>query len=111
MEMEVDYDGSYQYSPEIEVEVLTPASFILEQNYPNPFNPSTKIKFQIPERSFVNVNVYDVLGNHIASLASGVIDEGSYELIFDAGNLSSGVYYYKLSANGFSSVKKMILMK
>jgi len=81
------------------------------QNYPNPFNPSTKIKYQIPEISFVSLKVYDVLGNEIAILVSEEKSAGSYEIEYDGRGLQSGVYFYRLKAGNFNEMKKMILLK
>ena len=88
-----------------------PGDFTISQNYPNPFNPSTIIKFQVPNSSFVNLIVYDVLGNEVATLVNEEKPTGSYEVNFKAANLSSGVYLYKLQAGDFIQTKKMILMK
>lgn len=88
-----------------------PTTFDLSQNYPNPFNPSTIIKYQIPQNSFVNINVYDVLGNQIRNLVREEKAAGSYELKFDASNMPSGIYFYNIQAGAFSQTKKMILMK
>jgi len=90
---------------------VLPTKFELSQNYPNPFNPSTTIKYQVPQNSFVSVNVYDVLGNEVRTLVREEKAAGSYELKFDAGNLPSGVYFYKIQAGNFTQTKKMILMK
>ena len=86
-------------------------NFSLEQNYPNPFNPATKINYQIPELSFVTLKVYDVLGNEIATLAKEEKHIGSYEIEFNAANLPSGIYFYRLQAGSFIETKKMVLMK
>ena len=86
-------------------------SFVLSQNYPNPFNPITKINFQFPEVSFVTLKVYDVLGNEIETLVKEEIRAGSYEIEFNASNLSSGIYFYKLRAGDFVETKKMLLLK
>lgn len=88
-----------------------PTEYILEQNYPNPFNPSTTINYQIPEASFVTLKVYDVLGNEVAILLNEEKSAGIYKVKFDASNLSSGIYLYKLTAGSFSQTKKLILMK
>ncbi len=88
-----------------------PNQYALEQNYPNPFNPATVINWQLPVGSFVTLKVYDVLGREVATLVDGFKEAGYYEATFDAGNLSSGVYYYKLTAGSFRSVKKAILMR
>jgi ligand-binding sensor domain-containing protein len=88
-----------------------PIGFSLNQNYPNPFNPSTTISFYIPNSSFVNLKVYDILGNEVATLVNEEKATGSYELNFNALELSSGIYFYKLQAGNFIETKKMILLK
>ncbi len=88
-----------------------PSSFLLEQNYPNPFNPSTNIKFVIPKSSFVNLKVYDILGREIATLVNEEKTAGNYKVTFDAKNLASGIYFYRLKAGNYLSVKKMILLR
>ena len=88
-----------------------PIKYELNQNYPNPFNPSTTIKYQIPELSFVIVKVYDVLGGEVATLVNEEKPIGNYEVEFDATGLSSGIYFYRLKAGDFVETKKMILMK
>lgn len=88
-----------------------PTKFDLSQNYPNPFNPSTVIKYQVPQNTFVNVSVYDVLGNQVRTLVREEKAAGSYELRFDASNMPSGVYFYSIQAGVFTQTKKMILMK
>ena len=88
-----------------------PKSFTLNQNYPNPFNPSTKISFQIPQNEYTTLKVYDVLGNEVATLLNEEKPAGSYSVKFDGSNLSSGIYFYKLTAGSFVETKKMILLK
>jgi hypothetical protein len=88
-----------------------PSSFGLYQNYPNPFNPSTVISFDLPQRAFVKLNVYDMLGREIAVLMNGEMNAGSHSFTFKGEGLSSGMYFYKLKANGFSEVRKMMLVK
>ncbi|MBT8387259.1 MAG: T9SS type A sorting domain-containing protein, partial [Ignavibacteria bacterium] len=88
-----------------------PVVFSMEQNYPNPFNPSTKIKYSIPDLSFVIIKVFDVLGNEITTLVNEEKPLGNYEVEFDATRLTSGVYFYQLKAGSFVETKKMILMK
>ena len=83
----------------------------LEQNYPNPFNPNTTIKYTIPSQSFVQLKVYDVLGNEVATLVDEEKSIGSYTVSFNALNIPSGVYFYSLTAGDFTQTKKMILMK
>ncbi len=86
-------------------------TFYLFQNYPNPFNPSTRIKYEIPERRFVTLKVYDVLGIEIASLIKKEKVGGSYEVDFNGSELPSGIYFYQLKVGSFIETKKMILMK
>ena len=88
-----------------------PQIFRLEQNYPNPFNPSTMIRYEIPERSFVTLKVFDVLGNLIATVVNEELPVGSYEVKFNAANLPSAVYFYRLQTDSFVSSKKMLLLK
>lgn len=88
-----------------------PSEFQLHQNYPNPFNPSTTISFTIPTSEFVTFKVYDVLGNEVATLVNENLNAGNFTYDFDASNLPSGVYLYKLQAGSFYQVKKMILTK
>ena len=88
-----------------------PSDYKLEQNYPNPFNPSTTIKFSIPENSTVELTVYNQLGEFIQTLVNEEKSAGSYEITFNAQNLSSGVYFYQIKANSFVSTKKLVLLK
>ncbi|MBI2429376.1 MAG: S8 family peptidase [Ignavibacteriales bacterium] len=90
---------------------IVPKKFILNQNYPNPFNPSTKISFSIPSRAVATVKVYSVLGEEIASLVNEELAAGEYSTQFDASQLSSGMYFYTLSAGSFSQTKKMLLVR
>lgn len=91
--------------------LLTPDNYNLAQNYPNPFNPVTTIRYSIPENSNVLLKVYDILGNEIAVLVNEEKQAGVYEIIFNGVGLSSGVYFYKLTAGNFSDTKKLILLK
>ena len=88
-----------------------PNNFNLFQNYPNPFNPTTKINYEIPKRSFVTLKVYDVLGKEVATLVNQDMSAGSYEINFDASELTSGIYFYRISAGSFTETKKMILLR
>jgi hypothetical protein len=108
---QIDFDGSFEYSAIVEVEALVTFSFELSQNYPNPFNPVTIIKYQIPELNFVTLKIYDVLGSEVTTLVNEEKPVGSYELEFNATDLPSGVYLYKLQAGSFVETKKMILIK
>ncbi|HSP87840.1 MAG TPA: T9SS type A sorting domain-containing protein, partial [Ignavibacteriaceae bacterium] len=85
--------------------------FTLEQNYPNPFNPSTKINFSLINSEYVTLKVYDILGKEIASLVNEEKPAGSYGVEFNAAEVSSGIYFYKLQAENFIDVKKMMLIK
>jgi hypothetical protein len=85
--------------------------FELNQNYPNPFNPQTRINFSVSEISFVSLKVFDVLGNEIAVLINKEKQAGTYEVGFDANELTSGIYFYTLKARGFNQTKKMMFLK
>ena len=90
---------------------ITPQNFALEQNYPNPFNPVTSIEYKVPNNAFVNLAVYDVLGNEMKTLVNETKSAGNYKVSFNAADLPSGVYFYKLIADNFVSTKKLMLMK
>ena len=90
---------------------VIPNQVSLEQNYPNPFNPSTTINFNISERSFVELKVFDLLGNDIVTLVNSEKEGGSYDINFNASNVASGVYYYTLKTNGMILTRKMLLLK
>jgi len=108
---QIDADGSFEYSKEIEVSIDKPTVFALAQNYPNPFNPTTTISYQIPADNFVTLKIFDVLGREAATLINANQTADSYEITFNAANLPSGVYFYKIEAGSFVSVKKLLLMK
>ena len=110
---QIDFDGTFTYSDEINVEVIAPASFSLDQNYPNPFNPSTRISFSLAVDSKVSLKIFDVLGQEVASLVNQDLTQGVHTYDFNATGINSGVYFYKLEATGvngneFTDVKKMI---
>ena len=86
-------------------------SFQLYQNYPNPFNPSTTIKYSINEKGYVKLSVYDLLGREISDLVNEVKTPGEYSIRFNGDRFSSGVYFYKLTVNNNSLVKKLLLLK
>jgi len=96
---------------DLQSETGIPDGFILYQNYPNPFNPKTIIEFQISELNFVNLKVYDVLGNEIAILVNEEKSPGYYQVEFDSSNLASGVYFYQLSVGSMTNIKKMVVLK
>ncbi|MDZ7625291.1 MAG: T9SS type A sorting domain-containing protein [Ignavibacteriaceae bacterium] len=113
---QIDFDGTFTYSDEVEVEVIAPASFSLDQNYPNPFNPSTRISFSLAVDSKVSLKIFDVLGQEVASLVNQDLTQGIHTYDFNASGINSGVYFYKIEATGvngneFVDVKKMILVK
>ncbi len=89
----------------------TPTEYKLYQNYPNPFNPFTKIKFRIPSSGYVSLKVYDINGRLVKTIVSGELKPNIYEYVFDAVNLSSGVYFYRIETTAFSDIKRMILVK
>ena len=95
----------------------SPTIFSLEQNYPNPFNPFTTIKFSIPQNvgnenfRSVQLKIYDMLGNEIATLVDEQKSPGTYEIKFNGSDYTSGIYFYKLKAGIFSETKKLVLMK
>ena len=94
-----------------EVNVGVPEKFALSQNYPNPFNPSTTINFDIPKDGKVSLRLYDMSGKEVATLVNEYKTAGYYSVTFNAANLSSGVYFYSITANNFTAIKKMMLIK
>jgi hypothetical protein len=88
-----------------------PAAYALEQNFPNPFNPSTKITFSLPETSVVNSRVFNLIGLEVKLLVNGMMPAGIHEVVFDASELYSGVYFYTLKTGNFVQTRKMILIK
>ncbi|HUI10678.1 MAG TPA: T9SS type A sorting domain-containing protein [Bacteroidota bacterium] len=94
----------------VEIETA-PTGFRLSQNFPNPFNPTTTIRYALPQRVHVTLTVFNTLGQHIATLVDAVKEPGEHSIRFDAGGLSSGVYYYRLQAGGFVGAKKAFLLK
>ena len=110
------YDSAFPTMVSEGVENDLPKTMELFQNYPNPFNPTTTIKYQIPELSFVTLKIYDVLGNEIATLVNDEKPAGSYEVEFSVGrdstpDIASGIYFYSLKAGSFFVTKKMILLR
>ena len=115
---QMDYDGSFEYSDVVEVEVV-PTQYELSQNYPNPFNPSTTIKFSLPEQTQMKLNLYNMLGQLVETIAEGNYEAGNYKINFNASALPSGAYFYRMESNvpstgsgqSFVQVKKMLLLK
>lgn len=108
---QVDFKGVYTYYEPVKINIDPSYSFTLYDNFPNPFNPSTTIKYQVAERRHIMLKVFDLLGNEVAELTNGIRDAGTYEVIFDASKLSSGLYIYTITAGNFTQTKKLILMK
>jgi hypothetical protein len=112
---QIDFDGQFEYSGIVEVIIDIPAQFSLKQNYPNPFNPITTIKYSIPNVgtgfSLSILKVYDILGSEVATLVNEKQSAGNYEVKFDGSKLASGVYFYKLQAGKYSSIRKLLLIK
>ncbi|MBN8571185.1 MAG: T9SS type A sorting domain-containing protein, partial [Ignavibacteria bacterium] len=109
---QIDYNGNFEYhSLANEVIIGIPSKFMLSQNYPNPFNPVTRINYELPVTNYVSLKVYDIQGKEVMTLVNEVKDAGYYSVTFDAKNLSSGMYFYKLSTDKFSAVKKMVVIK
>ena len=88
-----------------------PSQFHVDQNYPNPFNPTTVIKYTVPVRTFVRLVVYDVLGKSVGTLVEAIKEAGTYNVVFNAADLQSGVYFYRLTADNYFAVKKMLLLR
>jgi len=108
---QIDFDGSFEYSSEVDVNFIFANDFRISQNYPNPFNPSTTIEYQIPQSSFVTIKVYDALGKEVVTLVNEEIPAGIHEVNFEPKELTSGLYLYKISAAGFEQTRKMLLLK
>ncbi|MDA3861576.1 MAG: T9SS type A sorting domain-containing protein [Melioribacteraceae bacterium] len=115
----VDYSGNYSESSEkvyalvndVDSDLEIPKVYELGQNYPNPFNPSTVIKFSLPESRLVSLKVFNILGEEVATLVNEMRSVGNYEVSFDASNLTTGMYIYRIQSGEFTSTKKMMLIK
>ena len=108
---QMDFNGSYEYSDIVYIDNPAPLDYKLLQNYPNPFNSNTIIKYGLPEKSDVNLKIYNSLGQQVLTILSEKKEAGNYEVAFDASSLPSGVYFYQLRAGSFVETKKMVLMK
>lgn len=109
---QIDYNGNYEYFDlPLYVLISKPKDFLLGQSYPNPSNPICSIDFQLPERTFVNISVYDMLGKKVAEPVNRETEAGIHTIEFDGSNLASGTYIYRITADKFTEVKKMILVK
>jgi hypothetical protein len=115
---QVDTDGKFEYSDVVEVEIM-PTKFELSQNYPNPFNPSTTIRFSLPKATQLKINIYNMLGELVATLAEGTYEAGYHKVTLNASTLSSGAYIYRIessdlstgSGQSFVQTRKMMLLK
>jgi photosystem II stability/assembly factor-like uncharacterized protein len=108
---QVDNNRQFKYSQETEVTIEAPKVFALSQNYPNPFNPLTKISLSLPSKSFVSLKIFDLLGREVETLISEELSAGSYVRQWNAINMPSGIYFYRLQADSFIETKKLILLK
>lgn len=112
---QVDFDGTFEYSPVIEVEVNAPDQYTLYQNYPNPFNPTTTIEYSLPEKADVTISIYNALGELVTTLVHATMEAGYQKASFNASAFTSGTYIYQIKAVGngktFTDTKKMVLIK
>jgi len=115
---QIDLDGSFRYTDISKVVVpggsdgdVKPTAFALAQNYPNPFNPTTTIHFELPRTSIVSLKVFNILGQEVATLVTGEKSAGIYDVQYNASNLSSGMYVYRLQAGDFVAMKTLLLIK
>jgi hypothetical protein len=108
---QIDFNGTYEYFDEIMIDVTPPLEFALSQNYPNPFNPTTNIKYSITENSNVKLSVFNLLGQEVKVIVDGFQEAGFYDVSFDASDLPSGTYFYKIETAQFTQTKKMLLAK
>ena len=108
---QIDLNGSCSYSDEVTVQVQSVYTYFLAQNYPNPFNPSTTIKFGVKEKSNVRIDIFNSIGEKVNTVLNAEREPGNYQVEFNASDLPSGVYIYRIEAGKYNSIKKMILMK
>ncbi len=108
---QIDFNGLFDYSHEVEVEVNAPAEYALEQNYPNPFNPSTTINYSIGEAGLVKIAVYNLLGQQVALVVNELKEAGQHSISFNASALTSGAYFYTIETLQFKQTRKMLLAK
>jgi photosystem II stability/assembly factor-like uncharacterized protein len=108
---QIDFDGSFEYSEVVEIEITSPTEFILLQNFPNPFNPTTTIGFGIQNKSNVKITIINAIGEEVAIVLNEEREAGFHQVEFNASTLPSGVYFYQLRAGSFVETKKMLLLK
>jgi len=103
--------GAVVVSTDVQPTSDLPAVYQLDQNYPNPFNPSTVIGYVIPRSAFVRLELFDILGRRVGTLVSGPQGFGPHSVVFDGAGLATGVYFYRLSAEGFTQTRKMMIIR
>ncbi len=108
---QIDYDGQFILSAPIQIVIAASERYGLEQNYPNPFNSATLIQFDLPEPAAIRLTLYDLLGKQVAVIAEGSFDAGHHFIPFRSDRLAAGMYFYKLEANHFVAVKKLLVLK
>ena len=108
---QIDFDGTSKIYNSLEVDFETVKEYSLSQNYPNPFNPSTEINYTLAKSGNVTLKVYNLLGSEVATLVNGFMESGKHSVKFDANDITSGIYFYTIKADNFTSTRKMILMK
>ena len=109
---QIDYNGNYEYFElALPVVITKPNKFVLGQSYPNPSNPKSNIDFQLPEKTMVNISVYDLTGRLVSELVNEVLEAGIHTAEFNGSGLSSGTYIYRITAGNFTEVKKLVLVK
>ena len=112
---QVDLDGTYEYSGEVEVEISAPTVYSLSQNYPNPFNPATVVEYSVPEKAEVTITIFSSIGELVKTLVNGTVETGYHKVSFNASELTSGTYIYQIRAKGsngnYVESKKMMFIK
>jgi Secretion system C-terminal sorting domain len=108
---QIDFDGTFNYSQDVEVDVIVPGEFSLSQNFPNPFNPTTTIKYSLMNDGMVTLQVYNILGKKVLTLVNESKKAGDYSIKLNGSNLPSGVYLYRIQSGDFIAGRKMILLK
>lgn len=108
---QIDFDGTSKIYNSVEVDFENVREYSLAQNYPNPFNPVTEINFSLANSGYVTIKIYNILGSEVATLVDGFMESGKHNVKFDAQDFTSGVYFYTIKADNFTSTRKMMLMK
>ncbi len=108
---QIDFDGTSKIYNSVEVDFETVKEYSLSQNYPNPFNPSTEINYTLAKSGNITLKVYNLLGSEVATIVNGFMEAGKHSVKFDANDITSGIYFYTIKADNFTSTRKMILMK